>query len=70
MFYITAPSLAPVLDDSQPIYVNNQTAMIKWYVDKGKCNKLNGIVTGFHVILEVRNYKFYHTFNMTKVHMV
>ncbi|XP_050432769.1 uncharacterized protein LOC126840846 [Adelges cooleyi] len=48
----STPSLAPVLDVSQPIYVNNQTALIKWYVDKEKCNKLNGIVTGFHIVLK------------------
>ncbi|XP_050419823.1 uncharacterized protein LOC126832850 [Adelges cooleyi] len=48
----STPNLAPVLDVSQPIYVNNQTASIKWYVDKEKCNKLNGFVMGFHVVLK------------------
>ncbi|XP_050436297.1 uncharacterized protein LOC126843040 [Adelges cooleyi] len=56
IFVKTAPStpkFAPVIDPSQPLYVNNETALVKWIVDdKQSCTQLNGLLRGFHLILK------------------
>ncbi|XP_050434058.1 uncharacterized protein LOC126841533 [Adelges cooleyi] len=55
IFVKTAPStptFAPVIDPSHPLYFDNETALIKWMVDKQYCMKLNGPPKGFHLILK------------------
>ncbi|XP_050531481.1 uncharacterized protein LOC126900075 isoform X3 [Daktulosphaira vitifoliae] len=55
IYAMTAPSTprtSPVLDNNGTFYVSNQTATIKWLVDKKQCVKLNGFQTGFYYKLK------------------
>ncbi|XP_050547750.1 uncharacterized protein LOC126909378 [Daktulosphaira vitifoliae] len=55
IYAMTAPSTprtSPVLDNNGTFYVSNQTASIKWLVDKNQCVKVNGFQTGFYYKLK------------------
>ncbi|XP_050442627.1 tenascin-like [Adelges cooleyi] len=51
----STPKLAPAIDKSHPVYVTNDTAQIKWFVDKRHCMDLNGILSGYHLTLKNRS---------------